>query len=369
MKSVLRVMQVASGDLWAGAEVQLYTLCIYLQKDDDIELLVVLLNEGELAARLRSCGIRVEVIDEQQTGFFKIAQKLLGVVRSFKPDVIHSHRLKENMLAGICSIITGTPSVRSVHGDSEHGYPRFSVKAVIVWLDVILGAYVQKRVVSVSEDLKLKLARKFSANHIDVIQNGIDVDSVESIAAIALEYGKTRIGIVGRLTPVKRIDLFIEMAKQILDSGNDDEIAFYIIGDGPLRSQLEQQAKQFQQNILFLGHVESAVSYLKSLDYIVMCSDHEGTPMTLLEAMCCKVPIIAHDVGGLRELLNEGECGTLVQDHSAGGYAKALLENLVEPDNVRASVSRGYERVLKTYSAGSNANMFKNLYRAIANGD
>jgi glycosyltransferase involved in cell wall biosynthesis len=95
------------------------------------------------------------------------------------------------------------------------------------------------------------------------------------------------IGIVGRLVPVKRVDLFLEIAKSVLSQQSAAaKPIFRVIGDGPLRSQMESLADRLDiaNQVDFMGHVDNAERAIAQLDVLILCSDHEGLPMVALEA-------------------------------------------------------------------------------------
>ena len=330
----LRVMHIISGDLWAGAEVQAYTLLKHLAKDVDI--FVILMNQGELSEKLQQLGIKIEIIDEKHHSSLSIIFKILRQIRQFKPDVIHTHRQKENILGSIANLLAIafrgklTPSVRTAHGAPEFN-PKGKQK-IQVWLDRWVGRWLQTKVIAVSNDLAEKLHSIFPPDHIVVIPNGVDQESLRQQASIAnfrqQAPGKTHIGIIGRLEPVKRVDIFLEMAALLLKEGKKDWM-FHIIGDGKLRPTLEAQADELKisSHVCFHGHRTDIPSCIVSLDAIIMCSDHEGTPMTALEALALGTPLIAHDVGGLREILAQSQ-DCKVSEHSGLGYTICLKKKL-----------------------------------------
>jgi glycosyltransferase involved in cell wall biosynthesis len=363
----LRVLQIASGDLWAGAEVQLFNLCQQLSLIEDVELHVVLLNEGQLASRLRDIQVAVAVFDEGRLSFAQIYGQLVAHCTQLRPDILHSHRQKENVLAALCGLRTQTPSVRTAHGASEFNFGRLSPRNFVALLDRWVGRFMQRRVVAVSDDLAQKLAQYYPVKHIEVIRNGIALSKPVADAPVSLPAGHTHIGIVGRLVPVKRIDLFLDTAAALLSDKPEKNFRFWIIGDGPLRAASEAKAESLgiTRHIEFVGHVSSAMPYLQSLDLLVMCSDHEGTPMTLLEAMRCELPIVAHNVGGLKELLNAGDCGHLVGEQSPASYAQAICTVIESKDLQQQYATKALQRLADGYAAEKNSAAYLNLYRSV----
>lgn len=368
----LRVLHIASGDLWAGAEVQIFTLLSQLHGHEHVEVHAALLNEGELARRLRNQGIPVTVYDETRLSGVTIFQRLRRLMRNIRPDVIHTHRQKENVLGAFaCLLSVRVPCVRTSHGAPEHMHRGWGSlhKRLFAATDVFCGKHLQQRIVAVSSDLAAILRRTFESEKIVVIENGVDTAALESIAPSAdfriADPGATHIGIVGRLVPVKRVDIFLDTAATLLAQAPERKWRFHVIGDGSLRAQLQHRAAQLgiSANVVFHGHRSDSAVCLASLDALVMCSDHEGMPMTPLEAIATGTPIVAHDIGGLADILNGGAGGVLVDNHSSQGYAKALLQLLASDQATLVALGRC--RVQNRFSAQHNAEQILQMYRRL----
>lgn len=361
----IKVLHIISGDLWAGAETQAYTLLTSLPKE--FELLVMLMNHGELEERLIAAGIQTQVIDERSTKSVTIISKLMQCIRRFSPHIIHTHRQKENILGTIANILSQLPkftrirSVRTVHGAPEHNAK--GVRKLIIKLDNICGNYGQDAIISVSDDLTQKLQGQFKEKQIHTIHNGINVQQLEKItpAADVREGAENaiHIGIVGRLEPVKRVDIFLQTAAYLIQHAPELTFRFHVIGDGKLRSQLEHLCRQLDLNttVRFHGHRSDSQAAIAALDFVIMCSDHEGTPMTALETLGLGKPLIAHNVGGLAEVLQNFP-EILVNAHDDQGYGECLLGLLKSP---------AQSKLPPHYTSSHNANLTSRLYREIVN--
>ena len=109
----IKILHIASGDLWAGAEVQLYTLSKALADTSDVEISVILLNHGELENKLRDADIALTVLDESTLSDIQILFRLIRHIRTQGPDLIHTHRLKENVIGSLAALLAGrVPSIR-----------------------------------------------------------------------------------------------------------------------------------------------------------------------------------------------------------------------------------------------------------------
>lgn len=291
-----KILHIISGDLWAGAEAQAHTLLKNLKPLCDVS--VVLLNDGELARRLRACDIGVTIFDETKLSTWNIFSLLRSHIQRLQPDAVHTHRQKENILGAVANATT----IRARCIRTAHGAPEFTGN----WktnlqrqFDIWVGNHIQDSIISVSDGLKTKLSEIYPQRKIHVVHNGVDADDLLRMAKVAefrvKEPHKNHIGIIGRLVPVKRVDIFLNIAALFKEEAAT-LYHFHIIGDGPLRHQLETQATDLKLGnlITFHGNRTDVPSCIKSLNAIVMCSDHEAMPMVALEALALETPFLTH---------------------------------------------------------------------------
>jgi glycosyltransferase involved in cell wall biosynthesis len=370
MTRSLRVLHIASGDLWAGAEVQAFTLMSHLKDMPETEVAAVLMNEGMLSDKLRSAGVSVFIADERRAGALQILLAVRRVLHKWQPDVIHTHREKENILGCLGNrVCRNVPSVRTAHGGREHaatgGWRRVR-HALINYADRWSGRVLQQRVIAVTQELAERLADDFPADKIVVIENGIDVDAVKTKNVVAefraAEPDAIHVGIAGRLVDVKRVDLFVEAASLLLRDCGDRQWRFHIFGEGPRRRNLEELSERLHlgDKLAFHGHRRDIATCLGGLDALVICSDHEGMPMISLEAAALGVPTVAHAVGGLIEVVPEE---FLVFRHDAEGYKDGILR-VLRADG-RAIAARRAAETIARFSARRNAERVRVLYEEV----
>jgi glycosyltransferase involved in cell wall biosynthesis len=225
--------------------------------------------------------------------------------------------------------------------------------------------------VAVSKELATKLEDRLPKSKICVIENGIDTAEFANIRESRRSLTGTppnavKIGIAGRLVPVKRVDLFIRTAHYMANNHREFSASYHIYGDGPLREQLELLSRELGVSHLvsFEGHIPELATELGSLDILMMTSDHEGTPMVLLEALAIGVTVIAHSTGGIKDILDHGKCGFLVDLHTPYGYASELIKALRNNDRLAMHEKVAPCEHLETrYSATRNAEQYVLLYR------
>jgi glycosyltransferase involved in cell wall biosynthesis len=333
-----------------------------------------LLNHGVLEKKLLSCGIHVIVLDESKLNSLIILCKLIRIVHQIQPDVIHTHRLKENILGCVAARLNSNiPTVRTSHGASEH-LPSWKhpSKRIIHWLNFICGRYLQQAIIAVSEDLAEQLKKDFPSKKIHVIENGIDLQEINHLSKVKKSYHPSQtinIGFAGRLVPVKRVDILINTARHILDNCPGLTIAFHIYGDGPLRNQLERLNRRLKTDtiISFEGHSKDILDRIREMDALLITSDHEGLPMILLEAMALGTPIISHSVGGIPYVLNHGRCGILISENKPSNYALAISQLTDNPEKILRMTQLATQRVCEKYTAEANAKNYYFQYKSLLN--
>ena len=363
--ALLRVLHVASGDLWAGAEVQIVHLLKALDTQGGIALRVVLMNEGMMANKLRQGGITVDVFDEGKHGMRQLLTMLRGIVRTWQPTVIHTHRRKEHLLGALAARGSGARLVATCHGRSEDLPGRQSLRnRALAALQWTLLRRAHDRVVAVSDELAGHLP--LPAARIEVICNGIDPDEIRSAALLATAplpgHRPVKIGFVGRLVPVKQVDRLIR-AMQILEREAPGHFVLYLLGDGPLRSELERVVSELglEDTVLFLGFRADALPLIAALDVVAFSSRHEGLPMAALEALALGAPVVGPPVGGLQDLLSLSPLGVL----SASDTPAALAEALRQAMSPVLDSLRGRPGIPEKYLLSNCAQKYRRLYRSL----
>ncbi|HWP35156.1 MAG TPA: glycosyltransferase [Thermodesulfobacteriota bacterium] len=370
----MRICHVASGDLWAGAEVQIWTLLGFLRRQPGIELAAVFLNDRELARRAHQLGIEVTVLDETRLDAGTILRRLIRLFRRLRPDVVHTHRYKENVLGTLAAAAAGRPAmVRTVHGLVERyrGWARGKM-AAYWWLDRLCMRAARQRVVAVSRAMEAELRRCLPGVAVCHIPNGIDPAPYAADGApvprppLPDAAGEPVLGTAGRLVPVKGIELFLHAVHDLSRQGV--AVRGLVVGDGPLRPRLEGLARELGlgERVVFAGHVPDVRPYLAQMDLFVLPSFAEGLPMALLEAMAAGLPVVATDVGGVREVLEPADAGLLVPPGSAGALAAACLALVRDPARRAALGRAAARRVAEAFSIAVTGPRYLALYREAA---
>lgn len=369
----LVVTHIVSGDIWAGAEAQAFQLISGLQTNGVIKPTVVVFNPGVLSDKLTALGINVTLADESALSPLGQIKTICKHLRQNSTDILHTHGFKENVLGTAARYLTGVKrSIQTIHGSPEYQSTWHSPrKKLTQLLDSVMTGFCHDAVVAVSQHLKTVLESRYPKKTV-LIRNFIDTDDIPTAPPEQSEdLHKSdecyKINLVGRCVPVKRMDLFIDTIAS-LRTDHKLDVEGCICGDGPLLETMKQYAntKGVAQFIHFRGFVQDLEPEWASMDALMMPSDHEGLPMTLLEALLRKVPVVAHNAGGIPEVLDNGNSGVLVDNHSATGYAGKVAQLIKKPEKARLLAANGQNHVKKEFSKRKNVQKYEALYQAIS---
>ena len=370
----IKVCHIISGDLWAGAEVQVYTLLKTLSENRAIQLTAIVLNEGKLAEKLKQAGIEMVIIDESKFRFFTILRKAREYLADKKVDIVHSHRRKENVLAGLLKRSGHAwVAVQTIHGAWE---PFYGIKWFKEKVYTVLDRYFTNRyfdhIFPVSNDLKTLIGESLTKGRLTTIHNAIDLSTVmpsksavETRRMLGLAENQQVIGSAGRMVPVKGYDVFLRAARAILEK--KPEAVFLLAGDGPLLGQLKRLAKELgiEDKVHFLGFRDDAKDIINCMDIFVVSSHHEGIPTVALEAMALGKAIVATGVGGIIEMLEPDVSGVLVRPGDAGAMA-AACDRLLGNVNLREKIgSAARTKAENDFSAVNQAQRTQDIYRRL----
>lgn len=326
----MRVLHVVSGDLWAGAEVQVWQLLRSADQLEDLDVHAVVFNPGQLAGRLVADGVPVTVLDESRQSFFALNHAIRKLCRNWRPTVIHTHRRKEHLLGALAARNCGAALVGTIHGRSEFAASGLNLRQLLLLaLEKKVLALAHDRLVAVSDDLADELPG--GRAHAVVIPNSIDIAAVrhaaEAFQPPALDpRGRVQIGFLGRLVPVKQVDNMLKMIS-LLEIERPGQFMLHIVGDGPLRSDLEDTARKLdvQGSVVFHGFHTNPLPLLASMNILLFASAHEGLPMTALEALALGVPIVSPPIGSLERLTKESGTGRVATSAAPRDLADAVL--------------------------------------------
>ncbi len=275
---------------------------------------------------------------------------LRRAMRRWQPDLIHAHGVKAALVA-----LAGLPDCRRPVLATFHNVWRGGPLTGMLRLLVPCAA----AVIAVSEAVSASLtSRGIRSRQGVVIPNGIDL-ALFPPAAMPAGARPFTVAFVGRLTEEKGIGCLLEAVLQWPASSPAE---FLIAGEGPLRPAVEAAAAGAGSRLRFLGAREEIMTVYHAADAVVVPSLSEGQSLTALEAMSCGLPVVASRVGGLPEVIVEGESGLLAPPGDPVALGAALRRLAADPPLRQALGAAGRRRVEAMFTVDRMLNRLVDLY-------
>lgn len=291
---------------------------------------------------------------------------LIKEIRTFKPDVIHTHTAKAGVLGRLAGLIARPQAkrVHTFHGHLLHGYFSSGKTRLVIGLEKVLGL-ITHRFIAIGNAVKNDLVQAGIAkvSKFEVIYPGLqEIDSYpksDARSTLGLEPRKKYLVFVGRLTSIKRPDRLLDLARFLKDK--HPESWLLIAGAGELLELLSSQAEKEELPITFLGWRKDIGAILSASDIAVLCSDNEGIPLTLIQASQAGLPIVSTDVGSVSDIVMSGTTG-LLTEVSSSGLIKGVSTLLADPALCERFGKAGQERARDFFSSRAMIEHHQGLY-------
>ncbi len=346
-------------NLWVGgAERHLTTLLPRMDPARITPSVVCIGEAGPLFADLPAAGIDATALHLGKRQAARALRELVSITRRQRPDVVVVRGYNAETLGRFAARVAGVEhTVMWVHNNSNI-VPRRWVRrtvdhALIRWTSAYFGVAEAQRRYLVDE-------LGYPDDKIRIIHNGVDpaLFDVNTDRGVLAEFGFAEgdpvVGIVGTLRPVKDHGTLLRAARIVINE--IPRARFLVIGDGPIRPQLEALASELAitPNVHFAGWRRDVAQLVNEMDVFAMTSTTECFPMALLEAMACARPTVCTAVGGIPEMINHGESGYLVPPKDPQQLAARLVSLLSDPQNAHRMGRAGRNRVEAEFSLDRN---------------
>ena len=314
------------------------------------------------AVRIVGLGRSVSVMRD-----FLAFTGLIREIKTFGPDVIHTHTAKAGVLGRIAGLIA-KPSARRIHtyhGHLLHGYFGAGKTRVVIAIEKFLG-WISHGLISIGTNVMKDLLEVGigTEGKFHVIFPGLQnleiISKSQAQAELGLDPKKLYVVFVGRLTQIKRPDRLVEIAAEL--KKDYPNVNLLVAGAGELLDATKSAAESQELPMTFYGWRNDIARILCASDIAVLCSDNEGIPLTLIQAAQAGLPIVSTDVGSVSDIVKQQEGGLLV------GCSSAELVNglskLIEDVNLRARYGAvGKSRAYEFFSSKSMVQAHEQLYR------
>jgi glycosyltransferase involved in cell wall biosynthesis len=389
-----KILRIHNRLIIGGPSHNVTLLTAYLSPEFETKLLVGKKDPAEkdatyIADQFGLVPVEVKEMRRSILPFYDIIAyyRIKKIIQEFKPDIVHTHASKSGAIGRLAAKSCNVPLiVHTFHGHVFHSYFSSIMSKVIVRFE----RYFAKKtdaIIAISDSQKHELVDVYKIAPADKVftvplgfnldKYAVDQDTKKIIFRNKYGFDKSEliIGIVGRLVPIKNHDMFLEVAAIVKEKSANKNIRFAIIGDGESRPGVEKKAAELnlsysyyitnpkaKTDVVVTSWETEIDQACAGLDIVVLTSNNEGTPVSLIEAQSAYKPVVSTNVGGVEDIVNHGETGFITEVGDTQSFAKYVIE-LIENAELRDKMGKsGYENVIKRYSKQRLVNDMRKLY-------
>lgn len=333
----------------------LFDLARHLSPEHFEVKVVTVVGDGPLVQNFREAGIEVRVFEKKGKIGLGVIWKIWRFLRQERPEIVHTHLFGGDTWGRAAAILARVPIIVSTEHNTnlDEGWAKRKVKKFL--------SFFTKKIVAVSEAVRdYSITRdRIKARKMMVVLNGIDIEKF-SVAAKEQFNDPPVIGVIGRLDEQKGHKYLFETLNLI----KTIPWILWVVGDGSLKNNLELLAKDLnlRERIIFLGARRNIPEILSQIDIFVLPSLWEGLGLAVLEAAAAGKPIVASRVGGIPEIIKDGETGILVLPKNVKSLADGLEHVLLGVSEAKEMGERARRMVREKFSAEKMAESYGKLY-------
>jgi len=363
----IKVLQLGSPTGLYGAERWILALIKHLDPQKVESIVGVIKDDFEQEALLcreaEKSGYKIQIFDAHGKVNFSVIKQLKAYILRGKIDILHTHFYKADIIGLLATRGTPCKIISTPHGWTQN--PDFKLRIYEI-IDRLIFPFLDA-VAPLSEKLIQPLERiPGLKNKLHLIKNAVDISEVTSenkTAKELIEWKKKDvfvIGYIGRLILGKGLDILFHALAKL----KNINWKFAIIGEGEEESALKQLAQELRiaDKISFFGFRPDRISFLLGFDVFVLPSRSEGTPRCVMEAMASKIPVIASDIPGCRNLVTDNQTGLLFPLDSTNNLSQKIMSILHNRSATERMTQNAFEFISKKHSAHRMALEYETLF-------
>jgi glycosyltransferase involved in cell wall biosynthesis len=376
----------------SGGSMEALTMAFYLKDKYDVTVVYGEKEEDERDTPLSLNNTNIQFIKIKTfhrsilpLKDIKSYKQIKALIQKYQPHIIHTHGFKSGLFGRIAANRAKVPVIiHTFHGHIFHSYYNKTISQIIRFIERRLAA-ISTRIVAISPHQAYELATVYRIaplSKISTIFIGIDEKKYAlqpiNIKSLREQYNipehTSIVAIISRLVAIKNLSFFIDIVEQIKEQKED--VCFFVIGDGDCKASIQQEMQQkgikwyescvapaTSVDVVFTSWITNISEALQSIDIVVLTSFNEGTPVSLIEAQLFQKPVVATNVGGVRDTMIDSETGFLVNDFNVDDFVKKL-QLLIHDSALRMHMgSKGKAFVLSRFSKEMEACAIDELYR------
>jgi len=369
----MKVLHIISGGDSGGAKTHVFSLLEELKNRIDVK--IICLTPGVFYQEILEKDIPVELFLQKHRYDLKVIKGIVELIRKEGYQILHAHGARANFIAAILKMYINIPVVTTVHSDYRLDFTGNIYRRIVYTGLNVLSLRFLDYYIGVSENFRnMLVSRGYPRENVFTVYNGIDFDKEISFGTreqflksvhIDAHEDDVLIGIIGRFDKVKGHEVFIKAAAEVLKQVSN--VKFILAGEGPERDNLRQLAEKLgiEKHIFFTGFIDRIYDFIEAIDINTLTSYSESFPYVLLEGARLKKPTVSSAVGGIPDLIRDGENGFLFESGNYKEMAEKLIR-LINDKKLRTELGEKlYQRAKSSFSNKSLAESHVNIYRQI----
>ena len=362
-----KVMHIVSTGKLSGAEKVVSDICSNLTKNFNP---IIICSGEELKNYYENKGIESYIFNISKLNPIQII-KLRNFVKKNNIDIIHAHDIKPSIAGYLCSM--NIPVISHLHGT----YPWLQRNGMMKKIDAFFRTKYRINLACSTEvkNYYLTFNKNIKNDKIIVLNNAFNFKEFKKIKITPKEVIKTHLlitkdefifGYVGRLIPLKGLDLLIDSFSEIIKENFNCKLV--IVGDGNEKSILQNKVINLglSEKIIFTGFKDNVYEYINIFDCFVLSSIREGLPMVILESIAMKKPIISTPVAGVKELINSDDYGIVLNKRTKENMIIAMKDILINTYKFQIKTETIYKKLKKDYDISNYIKKLETLYNSLS---
>ena len=359
-KEKIRILRIINRFNIGGPTYNATFLARFMGEQYETMLIGGLPEEGESDSLyiLNKYGVEPVLIDElvrnpDLSSDRKAYKRIKEIISEFNPHIVHTHASKAGALGRRAAISCKVPVVvHTFHGHVFHSY--FGAAKTLLFKGIERRlAKKSNAIIAISDKQREELVHEHKISKPEktkVVNLGFDLDPFNEKRQRLRETKRRELGLsdevaialIGRFAPIKNHEMFFDVVEEILTKTNK-KVKFFIVGDGTEREYIEERMEKINrtnaETVVLTSWIKDIGSFNAAMDIVCMTSLNEGTPVSLIEAQAANIPVISTDVGGVRDVVIDGETGFIVPSKDVSAFSEKLLK-LIEDEKKRLEMSQ-----------------------------
>lgn len=359
-KEKIRILRIINRFNIGGPTYNATFLARFMGEQYETMLIGGLPEEGESDSLyiLNNYGVEPVLIDElvrnpDLSSDRKAYKRIKEIISEFNPHIVHTHASKAGALGRKAAISCKVPVVvHTFHGHVFHSY--FGAAKTLLFKGIERRlAKKSNAIIAISDKQREELVHEHKISKPEktkVVNLGFDLDPFNEKRQRLRETKRRELGLsdevaialIGRFAPIKNHEMFFDVVEEILAKTNK-KVKFFVVGDGTEREYIEERTEKINrtnaETVVLTSWIKDIGSFNAAMDIVCMTSFNEGTPVSLIEAQAANIPVISTDVGGVRDVVIDGETGFIVPSKDVSAFSEKLLK-LIEDEKKRLEMSQ-----------------------------